>query len=107
MLSVDHPVGRHKATVFRLALDIERDDWEYLRDSILEQLPQHPVTLVREPAHAHEAYTWEVLLPIQGVRARATRRLLVITAWEMVDGRPELVTIRVAPKHRQQPAAWR
>lgn len=32
-LSVDHPVGRHKATVFRLALDIERDDWEYLRDN--------------------------------------------------------------------------
>jgi hypothetical protein len=46
-LSLDHPVGRHKATVFRLALGIERDDWEYLRDSILEQLPQHPVTLVR------------------------------------------------------------
>ena len=37
-LDTQHPVGRHKAAVFRQALDIERDDWEYLRDRILDAL---------------------------------------------------------------------
>lgn len=45
-LDPDHPVGKHKAEAFRLALGIERDDWEYPRDSILEQLRQHPVTSI-------------------------------------------------------------
>ena len=102
VLDPEHPVGKHKAAVFRQALDIERDDWEYLRDSILEALPHHPVTDVRDAEHAHAASTWEVLVPIQGLGTRAERRLLVITAWEMIDGRPELVTARVAPRKRQQ-----
>lgn len=103
VLDPEHPAGKHKATVFRQALDIERDDWEYLRDSILEALPHHPVTDVREPVHPPPAAsTWEVLVPIQGLGTRASRRLLVITAWEMIDGRPQLVTARVAPRNRQQ-----
>ena len=102
VLDPEHPVGKHKAAVFRQALDIERDDWEYLRDSILEALPHHSVTDVRDAEHAHAASTWEVLVPIQGLRTRAERRLLVITAWEMIDGSPELVTVRVASRKRQQ-----
>lgn len=102
VLDPEHPVGKHKAAVFRQALDIERDDWEYLRDTILEALPHHPATDVREPEPAHAASTWEVLVPIQGLGTRAERRLLVITAWEMTDGRPGLVTARVAPRKRQQ-----
>src|SRR5688572_19145475 len=81
---------------------IEPDDWEYLRDRILDALPDHLVTGVREPDDEHGAYTWEVLVPIQGLGTRAERRLLVITAWEMVDGRPQLVTVRVAPRNPQQ-----
>lgn len=96
--------------MFRQALDIGRDDWEYLRNTILEALPHHPVTDVRESPvtdvreseHAHAAPTWEVLVPMQGLGTRAERRLLVITAWEMIDGRPGLVTARVAPRKRQQ-----
>jgi hypothetical protein len=104
-LDEQHPVGKHKAAVFRQTLGIERDDSEYLRDSILEALPERPVTGIREPDHAGESYTWEVLVPIQGLGNRAERRLLVITAWEMVDGRPQLVTLRVAPRNRQQTGA--
>ncbi len=104
-LDPQHPVGRHKAAVFRQALDIERDDWKHLRDRILDALPDHLVTGVREPDDEHGAYTWEVLVPIQGLGTRAERRLLVITAWEMVDGRPQLVTVRVAPRNRQQTGA--
>jgi len=102
VLDPEHPVGKDKAAVFRQALDIERDDWEYLRDSILEALPHHPVTDVRNPERTHAASTWEVLVPIQGLGTRAERRLLVITAWEMIDARPQLVTARVAPRNRQQ-----
>ena len=35
-LNPDHPKGRHKARVFQSALGVGRDDWEYLRDQILE-----------------------------------------------------------------------
>jgi len=104
-LDDQHRAGKHKATVFRQALGIERDDSEYLRDSILAALSERPVTGVRKPDHAGESSTWEVLVPIQGLGNRAKRRLLIITAWQMVDGRPQLVTVRVAPRNRQQTGA--
>lgn len=102
VLNQDHPVGRHKANVFRMALDIKLDDWEYLRDCIFEQLPHMPVTDVRQPRSEAEGHTWEVLVPIVGLGAKAERILTVITAWEIVEGHPALVTARVAPSNRQQ-----
>jgi hypothetical protein len=35
-LSPSHPRGRHKARVFREALDLQRSDAEWLRDVLLE-----------------------------------------------------------------------
>lgn len=93
--------GRHKAHVFRAALGIERDDADYLMHAILDALPHHPVTAVRAPRHEREAYTWEVLVPIQGLRAQTNRRLNVVTAWELHEERPRLVTLRVASRRRQ------
>lgn len=93
--------GRHKAHVFRAALGIERDDADYLAEAILAALPGQPVTAVRAPTHEQEPFTWEVLVPIQGLRAQAGRRLNVVTAWELRDGRPRLVTLRVASRRRQ------
>jgi len=101
-LDPEHPVGKHKALVFNRALNIGRADWKYLRDTILDELPRHPVTASREPADADETYTWDVLVPIRGLGTQSERRLQVITAWEIREGRPELVTIRVAPKNRRQ-----
>lgn len=100
-LDREHPVGRHKATVFLRALGIGADDWEYLREEILAGLPNHPVTVIREPRTAHEGNTYEVLVPITGLGEKAQRTLKVITAWEIRDERPVLVTVRVAPQNRQ------
>jgi len=105
-LDPDHPVGTHKATVFARALGIEIDQWAYLRDRILEELPRHPVSGSRPPRSEHEVFTWEVLLiPVNGLGAQAGRALKVITAWEIVHGRPDLVTLRVAPENRQDPTS--
>jgi hypothetical protein len=101
-LDPESPDGRHKAAVFRRALAIELGDWEYLRDRIVGELPRHPVTRVRAPRHERDAYTWEVLVPIRGLRERSERRLMVITAWQIVAGRPVLTTLRVAPQSRQE-----
>jgi len=35
-LNPSHPRGRHKARVFREALDLQRDDAAWLRDALLE-----------------------------------------------------------------------
>lgn len=98
ILDPDNAVGRHKAHVFEAALGITREDWEYLRDAILRELPKHPVSVVRPPRHDKDHYTWEVMVPITGLNGR---RLFVVTAWKMIDGRPRLVTALVAPKARQ------
>jgi hypothetical protein len=92
--------GRHKAHVFRTALGIERDDADYLMKAILDALPAQPVTAVRDPRHAGESFTWEVLVPIRGLHAKAGRCLNVVTAWELQE-RPRLVTLRVASRRRQ------
>lgn len=49
-LNPEHSTGRDKARVFRSALDIGQDDWEFLRDQILERVPEAPVTAVRPNA---------------------------------------------------------
>lgn len=100
-LDLQHPVGQHKAIVFQRALGIELEDWEDLRDEVLAELPLCRVSKVSPPQTPEQRYTWEVLVPIRGKRDKVGRRLLVITAWEMIEGRPELKSIRVAPKGRQ------
>lgn len=65
-LNLDSHRGRHKAIVFQRALGIELNDWEYLRDSVLEALPSCPVCIAREPQREEERTTWGVLVPVQG-----------------------------------------
>lgn len=100
-LDLDSDRGYHKAVVFQRALGIELNDWEYLRDSVLEALPSCPVYIAREPQREEERTTWGVLVPVHGRGEQSERRLLVTTAWTMTDGRPVLVTIRVANKTMQ------
>lgn len=38
-----HPRGRHKARVFSSALGIERTDWRYLRDQLIEGIVEAAV----------------------------------------------------------------
>jgi hypothetical protein len=100
-LNPENPIGRHKALVFERALGIERADWEHLRDEILRQLPGCPVSGNRPALREGERLTWEVLVPISGLRRQKGRQLLVITGWELIDGLPRLVTTLVAPRNRQ------
>ncbi|HWT94920.1 MAG TPA: hypothetical protein VN238_18130 [Solirubrobacteraceae bacterium] len=100
-LDPDHPRGRHKAILFRRALGIEMDDLEYLRQAILAELPFWPVTDVRVPVSEEGQTTWEVFLPVRGLGRHARRTLKVLTAWAIVDGRPELKTTRVGRPKEQ------
>jgi hypothetical protein len=100
-LDRDHPRGRHKAIVFERALGIGIDDLEYLRDTILAELPRWPVTGVRPPTGLLDLWTWEVFVPVGGRGDRAGRTLNVLTAWKMTDGRPVLATTRVGTPKEQ------
>lgn len=92
--------GAHKAFVFESALGIERGDWEYLRDEILEGLSISEAILV-EPETRWGYECWTVHVPILGLNG-CTR--LVTTGWKrpLVLGKPpRLVTayIKSSPEN--------
>lgn len=90
-LDPDHPRGRHKARVFLSMLGIDRADWTYLRDQILERLTESPVTAVRPKAPYGLEY--EVRLMIEGLNGETHP---VITGWLVAEGRaPRLLTAYV------------
>jgi hypothetical protein len=41
-LNPDHPYGKHKARVFKAALDLSIDNWEVLRDAVLTAVLLNP-----------------------------------------------------------------
>jgi hypothetical protein len=91
VLDPDHSKGRHKARVFRSALGIAQDDWEFLCGQILERLPNSHVTSVA--AAAPWGFLYEVVVMIDGLNG-ATHP--VITAWMVEgDGAPRLVSAYV------------
>jgi hypothetical protein len=91
-------LGRDKAVVFERALGITMRDAHYLRDAVLEGLPDHPVSAVRPAVTSKNVTTWEVLVPVRGINGRT---LPVVTGWRVDGERPELVTIRVRRKPRR------
>lgn len=95
-LSPEHPVGRHKARVFRAALGIELHDWEHLRDRILTGVrrPEAIVVAIRDIGPER---TGQVPVPIDGPGGRTAT---VVTVWRLQEGRPHLVTAYVG--HRPQ-----
>lgn len=60
-LNPDHPRGRHKALRFREVLGITQDDWEYLRDQLLEKLPNGLVERI-EPSFGGFQYSVTVYI---------------------------------------------
>jgi len=90
-LSGEHPVGKHKARVFRSALGIGPDDWEYLRDQVLDGVVRSPVVSL---SSAHPFGTiYNVSMAIEGLNG-ATHP--VITAWIVQgDGPPRLTSVYV------------
>jgi hypothetical protein len=94
------PYGRHKAAVFKAVLQIERRDWAYLRDAILDALPARPVSSINRPDRPEKLTTYGVVVPVRGKNGRWG---LVVTAWTIFAGRPELTSARVAKKRSQSP----
>jgi hypothetical protein len=99
-LDPENPHGRHKAAVFKAVLQIEKSDWEYLRDAILDVLGSHPVSSVRQADRPEKLPTFGVRLPVRGKNGRWG---VVITAWKIVDGRPELASARMAKRPARRP----
>ncbi|HXG64376.1 MAG TPA: hypothetical protein VNO70_04665 [Blastocatellia bacterium] len=90
-LSPDHPVGKHKAVVFKSALGFDQSNWQLLEKSILDELPYHD-------AGSGETGPWgikyNVVLPITGPNGRTAE---VLTVWIIRPGTdyPSLVTTYV------------
>ena len=88
VLSETHEVGRHKARVFRSELGIEREQWRFLHDQILDGFPEAQATFHEETEFGLK---WEVPILVTG-RNEAER--WVTTGWivEYRDLRPKLAT---------------
>lgn len=86
-LSADHERGREKARVFASALGITQDDWEYLRDQILEAIKEGWVRSIdpRGPGW----FEWTVVVSIDGLNG-ATRP--VVTRWTVQAHQPPRLT---------------
>jgi hypothetical protein len=98
-LSPEHPRGKHKARVFQSALGIERENWAYLRDQILEKLVAYEAVL-RNPDTGY-GQEWEVLVPVAGLNACVRD---VATKWIIHaarDPRPKLSTLYVEKSARK------
>lgn len=98
-LSPEDPKGKHKARVFSSVLGIEQEDWQYLREQILERLPEYEAVL--RDADTGYGQEWEVLVPIEG-RNACTR--YVATKWLIVNRsrpRPRLSTLYVERSARK------
>jgi uncharacterized protein DUF6883 len=86
-LSPEHPRGRHKARVFRDALELKQDDAEWLRTALLDGLPNGEAT---ELSRDDLGRRWRVDLPT----TRHGRRAVVRTVWIVRSGEqiPRFVT---------------
>ncbi|WP_366526214.1 DUF6883 domain-containing protein [Bradyrhizobium sp.] len=86
-LNSAHPRGRHKARVFRDALDLERGDALWLRDALLAAALSHEA--VQTSADRWGTY-WRVDILLR----RHEKRSVVRTIWiiRAGDDRPAFVT---------------
>src|SRR4051812_17968485 len=89
-LSPTHPVGRHKAAVFRSALGLIAEDADYLAALIREGVRDRPATLGRSDEFGQR---YQVDLPL----TTQTGSAIVCTAWIVRTGEdvPRLVTCYV------------
>ena len=86
-LSPSHPRGRHKARVFREALDLRRSDASWLRDGLLEAARSGEAFQVAED-------TWGTHWRLDVTIRRQERSAVVRTIWIVRTGEsvPRFVT---------------
>ena len=91
-LSPEHNVGAHKARVFRQMLAITPEDADYLAEQLVTGICTAPVSDVRDIAP--HGVLCGVLVPVQGLRARAGLVVVVTTSWQLrfEEDAPRLVT---------------
>lgn len=70
VLNPEHPDGAHKARVIRSALGFRANDWEALRDQILDGVRRSPVT---EQRPAYNGIRCSVVVSVTGPNARRDR----------------------------------
>jgi hypothetical protein len=81
-LNPDHGLGKEKAHVFKSALGIGQEDWEYLRDQILSRVADGEVHRV-EPKGS--GFQYEIIIWIDGLNG-ATQP--VATRWIVQPDQP-------------------
>jgi hypothetical protein len=91
-LSPGHDVGAHKARVFRRVLAITLEDADYLAEKLLAGILKSAISDVR--SIAPYGVLCGVLVPVQGLRARAEHVVVVTTSWQLLfeTDAPRLVT---------------
>src|SRR5687767_2634435 len=80
VLSPEHPKGQNKARVFRSALGIDRSDWEYLRDRIIEGVRTASVGEVTSTLYG---FRYSVSFLIEGLNGQTHE---IATAWIVDKG---------------------
>ena len=92
-LSPEHPVGKHKATVFQAALGLKTADAQVLRERILRAAVDEQAVLERADEFG-DRYRLDFEL------ATPTGRALVRSAWIIRSGEdfPRLTTCFVLPR---------
>jgi filamentous hemagglutinin len=86
VLNPEHPKGWSKAKFFEEQLGIRREDWEYLHDEILGQLPERRVSTIaaknwREAERNHFGIEFGIEVGIHGLNGQ---RRKVFTGWLVV-----------------------
>jgi len=86
-LSPSHPRGRHKARVFRDALNLQRSDAAWLRETLLEAVRSHEATQTETDA-------WGTYWDLDVKIGRQSKSAVVRTIWIVRTGesRPSFVT---------------
>jgi hypothetical protein len=78
-LNPSHPRGRHKARVFREALDLQRSDAGWLRDVLLEAARSTEAFQIAEDA-------WGTYWRLDATIRRQEKRAVVRTIWIVRTG---------------------
>ena len=86
-LNPSHPHGRHKARVFRQALNLERGDAAWLRDALLGAARSTEASLIGEDA-------WGARWRLDAAIGRHDKRAMIRSIWIVRTGesRPTFVT---------------
>jgi hypothetical protein len=89
-LSPSHPRGRHKARVFREALNLDRGDADWLRDALLAAAHSTEASLIG-------ADTWGAHWRVDATIRRHDKSAMVRSIWIVRTGesRPTFVTCSV------------